>query len=70
MDENLHAYLDMQDELVRKHHGKIAVFYKGKLVTVQTDIEKAIDYARRKTHGRDFFIKELYRPEEQASAIL
>lgn len=60
----------MQDELIRKHHGKVAVFYKGKLVTVQEDLQKAIKYAKRKTHGRDFFVMELYKPEEQAAAIL
>jgi len=69
-DENLQAYLNMQDELIRKHHGKTAVFYKGKLIAVSTDLERAVRMAERKTGGRDFFIKELYRPEEQASAIL
>jgi hypothetical protein len=69
-DENLQAYLRMQDELIRKHHGKVAIFYKGGLVTVQDDIEKAISYAKKKTQGRDFFVKELYKPEEQAAAIL
>jgi hypothetical protein len=69
-DENLQAYLRMQDELIRKHHGKVAVFYKGRLVTVKDDAGKAISYAKKKTHGRDFFVKELYKPEEQAAAIL
>lgn len=69
-DQNLQAYLRMRDELIRKHHGKVAVFYKGKLVTVQDDLEKAVDYAKKKTHGRDFFVKELYTPQEEASAIL
>jgi hypothetical protein len=69
-DENLQAYLNMQDELIRKHHGKTAVFYKGKLIAVSADLERAVRMAERKTGGRDFFIKELYRPEEQASAIL
>ena len=70
MNESLEAYMRMQDELIRKHRGKVAVFYQGKLVTVQKDMQKAIDYARRKTGGKDFFVKELYTPEEQASAIL
>ena len=70
MNESLEAYMQMQDELIRKHHGKVALFYQGKLVTVQKDMQKAIDYARRKTGGKDFFVKELYTPEEQASAIL
>lgn len=70
MDENLQAYLSMQDELIRKYHGKTAVFYRGKLVVVSADLEKAIRIAKRKTGGREFFVKELYRPEEQASAIL
>ncbi len=69
-DQNLQAYLKMQNELIRKYHGRVAVFYKGRLVTVQDDIEKAIDYAKRKTRGKDFFVKELYTPQEQASAIL
>ena len=70
VNESLQAYMQMQDELIRKHRGKVAVFYQGKLVTVQKDMQKAIDYARRKTGGKDFFVKELYTPEEQASAIL
>ncbi len=69
-NENLHAYLQMKDELIRNHHGKVAVFHGGKLTTVQDDVEKAISYAKKKTHGRDFFVKELYTPDEQASAIL
>ena len=70
VNENLQAYVQMQDELIRKHHGKIAVFHKGKLVTVQKDLERAINYAKKKTGGKDFFVKELYTPVEQASAIL
>jgi hypothetical protein len=69
-DKNIQAYLRMRDELVRKHHGKVAVFYKGNLITVQEDIEKAIKYAKKKTQGRDFFVEELYTPEEKASTIL
>jgi hypothetical protein len=44
-------------------------YFRGKLVTVQDDIEKAINYAKRKTRGKDFFVKELYTPEEQASVL-
>jgi hypothetical protein len=69
-DENLRAYMEAKDELIRKHHGKVAVFYKGRLVTVQDDVEEAIAYAKKKTHGRDFFVQDLYTPEEQAAAIL
>jgi hypothetical protein len=70
VDENLRAYLRMRDELVREHHGKVAVFYEGKLVTIQDDVEKAINHAKKKTRGRDFFVEELYSPEERAAAIL
>ena len=70
VDQNLQAYLKMQDELIRKHHGKVAVFYRGRLVTVQDGMEKAISYAKKKTRGTDFFVKELYKPEEQTAAIL
>jgi hypothetical protein len=70
VEENFKAYLRMRDELVRKHHGKVAVFYQGKLVTIQDDLETAIDHAKKKTHGRDFFVEELYSPEERAAAIL
>ena len=70
LDENVRAYMKVKDELIRKHHGKTAVFYRGKLVTVHDDVERAIDYARKKTHGRDFFVQELYTPAEQAAAIL
>ncbi len=70
VDENLQAYLGMRDELVRKHHGKVAVFYQGRLVTVQDDVEKAIAYAKKKTNGRDFFVEELFSPQDRAAAIL
>ncbi len=69
-DENLQAFMKVKDELIRKHHGKVAVFYRGRLVTVQDDVGMAVSYARKKTHGRDFFVQELYTPEEQAAAIL
>ena len=60
----------MQDELLKKRHGKVAAFYKGKLVAVDSDLSRAIGRARKKTEAKDFFVKELYKPEEQASSIL
>jgi len=69
-DENLQAFLKIRDELIRSHHGKVVVFHEGMVVTVQDDMEHAIRYARRKTRGKDFFVQELYTPEEQAAAIL
>jgi hypothetical protein len=70
LNENLEAYNMMQEELIRKYHGKVAVFHRGKLVAVDKDLKRAIEKARQKTRAKDFFIRELYRPEEQASAIL
>ncbi|HVC26530.1 MAG TPA: hypothetical protein VND40_00060 [Nitrososphaerales archaeon] len=70
VDENLEVYLKMRDQLVREHHGKVAVFYQGKLVTVHEDVEKAINHAKKTTHGRDFFVGELFSPEEQAANML
>jgi hypothetical protein len=57
-NDYLQVYMQMQDEVARKHHGK--------LVTVQKDMKNA----RRKTGWRDFFVKEFYTSEEQTSAIL
>ena len=69
-EEDLRAFLKMRDELVRKHHGKVAVFYRGELVAIKDDVQKSIADAKRKTRGRDFFVEELYSPEERAAAIL
>jgi hypothetical protein len=70
VEENVQVYERMRDELVKKHHGKVAVFYRGELVTVQDDVESAIAFAKKRTRGKDFFVQPLYSPEEQAASIL
>lgn len=70
MKEDVEAYLRMQKELILKHHGKTAVFSKGKLIAVEKDLAKALKKARKKTKGKEFFVAELYTPEEQSAAIL
>ncbi len=68
--EDIQAYSEMQNELLKRHHGKVAVFYRGKLVALEKEIDAALRIAKRKTGAREFFVRELYTPEEQASAIL
>lgn len=70
LSENFQAYTEMQDELLKRYHGKVAVFHRGKLVAVEKEIEVALRKAMKKTGAKDFFVKELYTPEEQASSIL
>lgn len=67
---NIEAFERMEKNLLLKHHGKVVVFYKGKLVTIDKDFDRAINKAREKTKGKEFFVHELYSPEEISSAIL
>lgn len=68
--ENINAFMKVQNELIRKHHGKVAVFCKGKLIVIEKDLRKALKKARRKTKEKEIFVAELYTPEEQSAAIL
>ncbi|MFQ6072324.1 MAG: DUF5678 domain-containing protein [Methanosarcinales archaeon] len=69
-NKNMECYHRMEDELLEKHHGKIAVFYDGNLVAIGNDIEDAVTKARKVSKGKEFFVKEIFTPEEQAEAIL
>ena len=70
MEKDIEAFLKMEKELIRKHHGKIAVFSKGNLIVLEKDLRKALEKARKKTKEKTLFIAELYTPEEQAAGIL
>lgn len=70
MNKDIEAFSKMENKLIRKHHGKVVVFYKGKLVVVNKDFDKALNKAIKKTRGREFFVHHLYTVEEQSAGIL
>ncbi len=70
MDRNIENFQKVEKELILKHHGKVAVFYKGKLVTIDKDFDKALNNAIKKTKGKEFFVHHLYTVEEQSAGIL
>jgi len=70
MEKDIEAFLKMEKELIRRHHGKIAIFSKGNFILVEKDLRKALEKARKKTKKKTLFIAELYTPEEQAAGIL
>ncbi len=60
--ENRDAYIAMKEELLKKHRGKFASFFKGKLVLVDSDKDELI----RKTRERLGEVKALiYHITEQ-----
>ncbi len=69
MDENIESFLKMEKELIAKHHGKVVVFYKGELVAIDKDFKRAMDKARKKTNGKEFFVHDLYTPEEMSNVL-
>lgn len=70
MDKNIQAYFKMEKELVRKYHGKYAVFHNGKLVSVDKNLGTAVEKAEKKTGAKEFFVHPLYTIEEQTNAII
>ena len=70
MDKNIESFQKIEKELILKHHGKIVVFHKGKLITVDEDFDRALNRAIKKTKGKEFFIHHLYTVEEQSAGIL
>jgi len=70
MKEDIEAYLRMQKELIAKHHGKVAVFSKGKLIVIDRNLRMALKKARKRSKSKNIFVAELYTPEEQTAAIL
>lgn len=69
-DPDMKAYHEMEDELLEKYHGKVAVFCNGKLVAIDENIDTAVEKAKKVYKGKTFFIKRLFTPEEQAEAVL
>ena len=69
-DPDMEAFHKMEKALLKKHHGKTAVFCNGKLVAIDEDIENAIKKAKKVYKGKEFFVTRLFSAEEQAEAIL
>ena len=67
---NIEAFERMEKNLLLKHHGKVVIFYKGKLVTIDKDFDRALNKAMKKTRGKEFFVHHLYTVEEQSAGIL
>lgn len=70
MDRDIEAYFKMEKDLIRKHRGKYAVFYKGKPVAIEKKLDKALEKAKKKTGERRFFVHLLYPLKEQTNAIV
>lgn len=69
MDKDIQSFSQMEKELIAKHHGKVGVFYKGKLVSLDKDFDIALNKAI-KNRGKEFFVHHLYTVEEQSSGML
>ena len=69
-DPDMEAYHRMEKELLRKHHGEVAVFCNGKLAAVDKDMKKAIEKAGKLYKKNTFFVKSLFSAEEQAEGLL
>ncbi len=71
---NMEAYHEMEEELLKKHHGKVAVFcngkWNGKLAAIDDDIVKAVEKAKKVYKGNIFFIKTLFSVKEQCESLL
>ncbi len=70
MDKNIESFRKMEKALIRRHHGKTAIFSEGRLIVIEKDLKKALKRARQKSKSKEIFIAELYTPEEQTAAIL
>ena len=70
VDRNLLAYEQTKGKLLKEHWGKIAVFCDGKLIAIGRNLKEAVNEARKVSKGRELFVKELFKPEEQIKAIL
>lgn len=69
-DKDLLGYKQMEEELLKKYYGKVAVFCDGKLVAIGKDVKEAVYKARSVSKGKELFVKELIRSDEQTKAIL
>ena len=70
LNENLEAYSKLQDELIRKYHGKVAVFYRGKLVVIDKDLKRAIEKARQKTSLSESYTGQRSKPQQYYSGLM
>jgi len=68
-DVDMERYHEMEEELIRKHHGEVAVFCEGKLIAIGKTIKEAVEAAKKRTENRNFFVRELYTVKEQAESI-
>jgi len=68
-NKNMEKFHEMEEELLKEHHGKTAVFCDGKLVAVGDNIEDAIEKANV-PREKEIFVKNLYTAKEQTQAIL
>ena len=69
-NKNMESFRKMESKLLKKHHGKIAVFSDGKLIAIGKDIGDAVKKARKLSTSKNFFVKELFSAKEQTEAIL
>ncbi|MFQ6120631.1 MAG: hypothetical protein ACE5KE_12215 [Methanosarcinales archaeon] len=69
-DIDMKAYHEMEEKLIKEHHGKVAVFCDGKLIAIGNNIKEAVLEAKKHTKKRNFFVRELYTVKEQSECIL
>lgn len=67
---NMEAFHEIEEELLKKYHGKTAVFCNGKLAAIDDDAVKAVEKAEKKYKAKTFFVTTLYSAEEQAECLL
>ncbi len=66
---NMEAFHEMEEELLKKYHGKVAVFCSGKLAAIDKDMVKAVEKAKKVYKGNTFFVKTLFSAKEQTEFI-
>ena len=69
-NKNMESFRKMENRLLKKYHGKVAVFSDGKLIAIGKDIGDAVKKARKLSTSKNFFVKELFSAKEQTEAIL
>lgn len=69
-NKNMECYRKMENRLLKKYHGKVAVFSDGKLIAIGRDIKDAVEKASKISKKKELFVRELFSPEEQVEAIL
>ena len=50
----MEVFTKMRDELIRKHHGKTAIFHNGKLIVIEKDLKRALKKPERKLNQRRY----------------